>query len=225
MLLHRIFKGNQNDSFHDVSEIACAILNPKQLFFLCDFSVLLTTMGSKRVFQINIQESGEFRKESTYSSYSLTLLVSIVSNFTLTLCRPQKKIPKKRGDYFLFFWNPFSFSFLLFGPPLGESPHPATPHLHSLHLGAHVADTPLAGPLPSHELEQVANPLPPPQRCGTGLDMLDHALVVGAFPGSRSRGQSVLAHAVSPWSLAIVKGHLRSCVLFPRGKTIAFKFD
>lgn len=64
-----------------------------------------------------------------------------------------------------------SFYYLFHGLPLCQSLYPTFSHLDSLHLVAHVT---LIGPLPSDELEEMANPLPPPKR-NTRFPMLYHS--------------------------------------------------
>lgn len=91
-----------------------------------------------------------------------------------------------------------------------QSSYPAFPCLNSFH----VADCPFVGPFPSDELEEMANPLPPPKR-GTGLAMLYHSLgLLGVF------GQVVI-----PWQAAVFQGHLWDLVFLPWPNSIFPKVD
>lgn len=89
-------------------------------------------------------------------------------------------------------------------------------------------DTPcLAGPLPSDEVEQVANPLPPPQRCHTGLRVLDHTFRgrgggLRVLEGRRlAGGVPVIPRDV----VAVIYRDLGDLVLLPRGNPVFLELD
>lgn len=122
-------------------------------------------------------------------------------------------------------------AFSLFGSCLCQGPHPTIAQLHTLHLHAHhlVAHTPcLAGPLPPDEVEQVADPLPPPQRFRLGLRMLDHTLHL------RGGGLCILESShltdripVNPRDVAAAERDFGLRVLLPRpgGNSIVLELD
>jgi hypothetical protein len=106
----------------------------------------------------------------------------------------------------------FLYNYFLFhGLPLCQSPHPPLPHLDSLHLAAHVARIALVGPLPSDELEQVPNPLPPPKR-GTRFPMLYYRLRLLAILATAQPLVLLYTTCLTPY-----------CVLLPRRYPVVFK--
>ena len=107
---------------------------------------------------------------------------------------------------------------LFHGPsPLCQTSYPALPYLDSFYLVIHMAHTALVGSLPSIELEEMSDPLSPPE-WSMRFPMLYHTLGLLGLLG-------VFAKGVIPGHVAMVQGHFGNLVLLPRGNSILFKLD